>query len=38
MKEMSNTDGKLLNLLHQHQEKNGEAHMILDFGNKKSSR
>lgn len=34
MKEKTNTDGKLLGLLLQHQEKSGEAHLVLNLHGK----
>ena len=30
----SKNEGKLLGLLEKHQEKTGEAHMVINFGNK----
>jgi len=34
MKKRQNSGGQLLNLLEQHQEKSGEAHMVLNVGGK----
>jgi hypothetical protein len=37
IKSSQNTDGKLLNMLQKHQEKTGEAHMIINLGGKGGS-
>ena len=38
MKQRLNTDGKLLNMLSEHQRKSNQAYMVLDIGKKAANK